>query len=126
METDIELSEGQSFAIGGLIDNRVQESLNKVPGLSSIPLLGTLFKSSELRKNLSELVVMVTPEIARPLAPGEPAPIPAMPHEFLVPLTPDSRQSSGPNRSRADSPAGTQGKDAQKAQTSKTTKPKKG
>lgn len=123
METDIELSEGQSFAIGGLIDNRVQETMNKIPGLASIPLLGALFKSTDIAKNLSELVVIVTPEIARPLAPGEAPPIPAMPHEFLVPLTPDTRQSSGAGKNL---PSATQTREKSKAEAGKPAKANKG
>jgi pilus assembly protein CpaC len=100
METNVELGPGQSFVIGGLIDDRVQETLAKIPGLSSIPLLGSLFKSREERKNKTELVVMVTPEITKPLEPGESAPIPVMPREFMAPLTPvtptDKRSSNEP------------------------------
>jgi pilus assembly protein CpaC len=94
IETNIELGEGQSFVIGGLIDDRMTETMNKVPGLSSIPLLGILFKSREERKNRTELVVVVTPEITRPLQPGETAPVPTMPREFLRPLVPGAEKSS--------------------------------
>jgi pilus assembly protein CpaC len=90
METNIELGEGQSFVIGGLIDDRVTSSMNKIPGLANIPLLGALFKSREERKNHTELVVIVTPEVTRPLQPGETPPIPVMPREFLQPLVPDA------------------------------------
>ena len=88
METNIELGEGQSFVIAGLLDNRVTETMAKIPGLSSLPILGNLFKSRELDKNNSELVVVVTPEITMPLQPGEAKPIPPMPREFLTPITP--------------------------------------
>ncbi|MGH9673855.1 MAG: type II and III secretion system protein family protein, partial [Bryobacteraceae bacterium] len=90
METNIELGEGQSFVIAGLIDDRVSETMAKVPGLASIPILGVLFKSREERKSKSELVVMVTPEIVNPLNPGDPKPIPSMPREFMVPIKPAS------------------------------------
>ena len=70
METNIELGEGQTFMIAGLIDNRVQESLTRIPGLSSLPILGNLFKSKDLKKSRTELIVMVTPEITDPLSPG--------------------------------------------------------
>lgn len=88
METNIELSEGQSFVIAGLIDNRVTETVNKIPGLASIPILGQLFKTKETDRNNTELVVLVTPEITMPLQPGEAKPIPAMPRDFLMPLNP--------------------------------------
>ncbi len=87
-ETDIELMEGQSFIIAGLVDNRETESYSKIPGLGSIPIFGALFKSKSDTKSRSELVVMVTPEITVPLNPGDAKPIPFMPNEFLVPLTP--------------------------------------
>jgi pilus assembly protein CpaC len=67
MDTDIELGPGQSFVIGGLIDDRVMESLFRIPGLSNIPILGALFKSRSLSKTKTELVVVVTPEIAAPV-----------------------------------------------------------
>jgi pilus assembly protein CpaC len=77
VETNIELSEGQSFVIGGLLDDRVTANLSRIPGLSHLPVLGVLFKSRQENKSKTELVVMVTPEIARPLNPGDPKP--AMP-----------------------------------------------
>jgi pilus assembly protein CpaC len=85
METNIELGEGQSFVIGGLIDNRFTETISRIPGLASLPILGNLFKSKEVDRNNTELVVMVTPEITMPLQAGEPKPIPVMPREFLAP-----------------------------------------
>ena len=84
METNIELGEGQSFVIAGLIDNRVTETISKIPGLSSLTILGNLFKSKEVDRNNTELVVLVTPEITMPLAPGEAKPMPVMPREFMV------------------------------------------
>jgi pilus assembly protein CpaC len=87
METDIELGEGQSFVIGGLIDNRVTESMAKVPGLGDIPLLGYLFRSRDISKSNTELIVMVTPEITTPLLPGDPKPNITMPHEFMTTVT---------------------------------------
>ncbi len=83
METNIELSEGQSFVIGGLIDDRVTETLSKVPGLAHIPILGVIFKSRNEAKSKTELVVMVTPEATLPLNPGDAKPGPAMPKTFL-------------------------------------------
>lgn len=83
METNIELSEGQSFIIGGLIDDRVTETLSKVPGLAHIPILGVIFKSRNEAKSKTELVVMVTPETTLPLNPGDTKPGPVMPKPFL-------------------------------------------
>ena len=67
VETNIELGEGQSFIIAGLIDDRVTESLSKVPGLAGIPILGALFKSRSENRTKTELVIMVTPEITAPV-----------------------------------------------------------
>jgi pilus assembly protein CpaC len=93
METNIELGEGQSFVIGGLIDNRVTETINRIPGLASLPLLGYLFRSHNNAKSNTELVVVVTPEITMPLQPGEAKPAVTMPRDFLTPLTPDADKS---------------------------------
>src|SRR4029077_7206743 len=90
METNIELGEGQSFVIAGLIDNQVTETISKIPGLSSLPILGNLFKSRSVNKNDTELVVLVTPEITMPLQTGDAKPPPALPRPFLVPVTPGS------------------------------------
>jgi len=84
METTIELGEGQSFVIGGLIDNRVTETISRIPGLASLPILGNLFKSKEVDRNNTELVVLVTPEITTPLQPGEAKNLPVMPRDFMV------------------------------------------
>jgi pilus assembly protein CpaC len=94
METNIELSEGQSFVIGGLIDDRVTETLAKVPGLSHIPILGVIFKSRNDAKSKTELVVMVTPESTLPLNPGDAKPAPVMPKPFLNSSTAKPVQSA--------------------------------
>jgi pilus assembly protein CpaC len=86
VETDIELSEGQSFVIGGLIDDRAIENLSQIPGLAHIPLLGALFKSRSETKSKTELIVLVTPETALPSAVR--AAGPAMPRSFLPPALP--------------------------------------
>lgn len=65
-ETVIELSPGQTFAIAGLVDNTLNKSVNKVPFLGDIPILGELFRSEEMRQERSELLVLVTPHIVRP------------------------------------------------------------
>jgi pilus assembly protein CpaC len=94
METNIELGEGQSFVIAGLIDNRVTETISKIPGLANLPILGNLFKSKSLNKTNTELVVLVTPEITMPLQPGEAKPMPAMPYEFMKPVDPNAPKVS--------------------------------
>ncbi|HEX8985636.1 MAG TPA: pilus assembly protein N-terminal domain-containing protein [Bryobacteraceae bacterium] len=94
METNIELGEGQSFVIAGLIDARVTEVMSKMPGLSGIPILGALFKSRQEQKTNNELIVMVTPEITAPLNREDPKPSPPMPKEFLAPAADAGAQGS--------------------------------
>ena len=74
VSTDVELMPGQSFVIGGLIDQRIVESEAKIPVLSSIPLLGEIFKSRTKSKNNTELLVIVTPEFPRVYEAGEETP----------------------------------------------------
>lgn len=88
METNIELREGQSFIIGGLLDDRAQATFNRIPGLSNIPILGELFKSRAKSTSKNELIVMVTPEMVSPLEADDPRPSPVMPIDFLEPLSP--------------------------------------
>jgi pilus assembly protein CpaC len=82
-ETELEIQDGQSFVIAGLLDNRLTSISSKVPGLGDIPVLGTLFKSKNLQKSKSELMVLVT---ARRISPANAAPpAPTMPQQFLDP-----------------------------------------
>jgi len=85
METHIELASGQSFLIAGLLDERVTETMLRVPGLSSVPLLGTIFKSREEHKTATELIVMVTPELSAPVDRSAVQPLPPPPKPFLEP-----------------------------------------
>lgn len=85
VESDIELQPGQSFVIGGLIDDRTTETFNKIPGLANIPLLGTIFKSRSESKQKTELIVMVTPEVIEPAAAGDPKLMPHLPGGFIDP-----------------------------------------
>lgn len=72
--TVVELEDGQTFAIAGLVDNSIVENISKVPLLGDIPILGELFKSRDLRQNRSELLVLVTPRIVQPLDQEPPLP----------------------------------------------------
>ena len=91
VQTEIELENGQSFVIGGLLDNRLTETISKVPGLGDIPLLGKLFQSRAMNKTNSELLVIVTPELVRPIPAGQPRPEIEMPKEFMRSGTPVPR-----------------------------------
>jgi len=73
-ETDIELKDGQSFGIAGLLDNRAQAQLNKIPGIGDIPVLGQLFRSRNINKSKTELLVLVTPHIVDPVHTTTPPP----------------------------------------------------
>ena len=64
--TTVELGDGQTIAIGGLISDTLRESVDKIPGLGDIPILGQLFRSQEFVKGQTELVIMVTPRLVRP------------------------------------------------------------
>ena len=66
-ETVVELGSGQSFAIAGLIQNNVTHSVSKFPGLGDVPVLGSLFKSDRFQRDESELVIIVTPYIVKPV-----------------------------------------------------------
>jgi pilus assembly protein CpaC len=85
VESEMDLRDGQTFAIAGLIDNQVQQQLSKIPGIGDIPILGNLFKSHSTTKSRDELLVIVTPRIVHPLAPSEVPPGPAFTIPFLVP-----------------------------------------
>ncbi len=87
VESEMILEDGQSFAIAGLVDNRLTETISKVPGLGDIPLLGNLFKSRSLNRSKSELLVVVTPHVVRPIGAAEKLPALQFPKPFL-PLTP--------------------------------------
>ena len=94
-ETEIELRDGQSFAIAGLINNNSQEDEAAIPVLSQIPIIGHLFKSKADRKERTELLVLVTPRLVRPLNPDDVPPLPTMPGRFLPPNEDIGEQLSG-------------------------------
>ena len=73
-ETEIELKDGQSFGIAGLLDQRSTVQLSKVPGIGDIPILGELFKSRSVNLTNTELLVLVTPTIVDPVGGQPPAP----------------------------------------------------
>jgi pilus assembly protein CpaC len=86
-ETEVELKDGQSFGISGILDNRITDTLSKMPGIGDIPVLGVLFRSKNLNHSTMELIVIVTPKIIDSLSgPGLPPPsTPEMPVPFLQP-----------------------------------------
>src|SRR5438067_1329395 len=83
-ETELELKDGQSFGIAGLLDNRAQAQLSKVPGIGDIPVLGQLFRSRNINKSNTELLVLVTPHIIDPVhTPSAPPATPKPPVPFM-------------------------------------------
>jgi pilus assembly protein CpaC len=93
-ESEMVLRDGQSFAIAGLLDNRVTDEFSKIPWIGDVPVLGKLFQSRSLTKSKNELLIVVTPRIVHPsdVAP----PTPAMPKPFLAPATPAPTPSQSP------------------------------
>jgi pilus assembly protein CpaC len=75
-ETEVELRDGQSFAIAGLLNTMGQEDSAAIPILSQIPIIGNIFKSRTQRSEATELMVLVTPRLVRPLNPDEVPPLP--------------------------------------------------
>jgi pilus assembly protein CpaC len=89
VESEMSLSDGQTFAIAGLVDNRVTELLSKIPGIGDIPVLGKLFQSKSMNKTKNELLVIVTPHIVRPLSPDQVPHGPNFPQPFLDDIKPE-------------------------------------
>ena len=84
--------------IAGLLDNRLTETISKIPGLANIPILGKLFESRSVLKNNSELLVVVTPEIVQPIPAGAPIPTVKMPKDFMkntATVTPQNPVAAG-------------------------------
>ena len=109
-ETEVELRDGQTFAISGLLDRNMNETLRRVPGIGDIPILGYLFRSQAYQKNNTELVVMITPHIVRRDSPGVTPNLPGLVEPFLpaptrtIPMPPpafsgrDAGSPAGPAR----------------------------
>ena len=100
VKTEIELADGQSFVIGGLLDNTESETFEKIPFLGDIPFLGKFFQSMQKTKANTELIVIVTPEIVAPIPAGAPVPELKFPGKFLPPNsgtpmnTPDAKTAA--------------------------------
>jgi pilus assembly protein CpaC len=104
VETDVELQDGQSFGIAGLLNNQTTETLSKIPGLGDIPVLGKLFQSKTVNTQNSELLVIVTPVLVDPIPAGQNVPELPMPLSFIQgpgvmtqpPQTPGVDKTGGP------------------------------
>jgi pilus assembly protein CpaC len=85
VNTEVELADGQSFAIGGLLNDTDNETFMKIPFLGDIPILGKFFQTMQKTKVNTELIVIVTPEIVAPIPAGATLPEPKYPGKFLPP-----------------------------------------
>lgn len=66
IDTTVQLNDGQSFAVAGLIRNNVNETISRFPGLGDLPILGALFRSTEFKKDQTELIFIITPRLVKP------------------------------------------------------------
>jgi pilus assembly protein CpaC len=96
-DTTVELGSGQSLAIAGLLKNNVSQDISKLPGLGDLPVLGQLFRSDTYRHNESELVIIITPYIVRPVSARQLA----LPTDGLIPPTDADRLLRGRNYGEA-------------------------
>jgi pilus assembly protein CpaC len=84
-ETQVELRDGQSFAISGLLDHRTTDIFNKMPGIGDVPILGQLFHSKNINHSTVELMVIVTPTVVDPLNDATSPTLPKLPVPMLDP-----------------------------------------
>jgi pilus assembly protein CpaC len=96
VESDMDLIDGQTFAIAGLIDDQVTAQLSKIPGIGNIPILGYLFKSRSMNKTSDELLIIVTPRIVHPSDPGVRQEAPQNVYPFLAPLAQKAPAATNP------------------------------
>jgi pilus assembly protein CpaC len=99
--TEVDLESGQTFIIAGMLDKQITEAFNKIPGLGDIPILGKLFQSKTITKNNSELIIIITPEIVRPMPSQQPIPelkwtVPFMTDNSPFPMRQPGMDSTGP------------------------------
>jgi pilus assembly protein CpaC len=98
VDTEVELGDGQSFAIAGLLDRRLTDTLSKMPLIGDLPVLGKLFQSKSTTRNNTELLVIVTPELVRPMPPGAPPMELPFPKPFLDSSPASAVQTPGPDK----------------------------
>jgi pilus assembly protein CpaC len=98
-DTEVVLHDGESFAIAGMINNQVIQTIDKVPGLGSLPILGKLFQSRSTQKSTDELLVVITPRFVKPLSPAERAKLPEMPSAFLPTVPQENAKKKGKKNS---------------------------
>jgi len=107
--TEVDLESGQTFVIAGLLDKSITDSLSKIPGLGDIPILGKLFQSKSMTKTNSELMIIITPELVRPLPAEQPVPelkwtVPFMTNNSPFPMRQPGIDTTGPVPTHPPSP----------------------
>ncbi len=110
-ETTVELGSGQSFALAGLLQNTSEQDISKVPWLGDIPILGQLFRSQLFQRNETELVIIVTPYLVKPIATAAATPTDGfvLPHDMQSALTADTYRQTLPEPARGPIGPGAQG-----------------
>ena len=98
-ETEVQIGDGQTFLLSGLLDHRTTDQLSKIPGISNVPVLGEMFKSKGINHSVVEMVLIVTATVIDPLHPRSPAE-PAMPSPLM-----QSKGFDQENRSKSKTPA---------------------
>jgi pilus assembly protein CpaC len=101
VSSEVDLESGQTFIIAGMLDKQITEAFNKIPGLGDIPILGKLFQSKTITKSNSELMIIITPEIVRPIPSQQPVPelkwtVPFMSDNSPFPMRQPGMDSTGP------------------------------
>ena len=92
-DTHVNLRDGQSFVISGLLDNRTIDQMQKIPGIGDIPILGKLFQSKSTTRSVTELALIVTPTLIDPLSEDPKAPV--MQPRMVVPFIDDPKFDKG-------------------------------
>jgi len=107
-ETTVDLASGQSFALGGLLQNTTEQDLSKIPWLGDIPILGQLFRSNLFQHNETELVIIVTPYLVQPSNVALSAPTDGfiLPHDAQRIATSDTYRQTLPAPAKGPVPAG--------------------
>lgn len=99
-ETEAILNDGESFAVAGLMDNRVVETMSRVKWLGDVPVIGQLFRSRSTKKTAEELLVVITPRFVKPTPADQKPKLPEWVSEFL-PAAPDDKGAGTRKRNKA-------------------------
>jgi pilus assembly protein CpaC len=84
-DTEVEIKDGESFIVSGLLDHRTTEIMSRMPGIASIPVLGQFFRSKNFNRSVVELVIIVTASVIDPLS-HDPVPLSGLPKQVVSDL----------------------------------------